>query len=174
MDNTDNNKRAISYYIIAFVILAYTLFFGVSGIVMIFSGWISEFKMIFGSYLTVLSDSTRNSIFLCLYTISGSLLGGSTLSITSFHRSIVKFKCVGVDHIWGYLMAPLLFIIIGILTFCLIQGGLIVFTAGNYDNEKVSSSMLGYVAFGAIGAYNWDVFIEKLQSLSKRLNENVN
>jgi len=71
-------------------------------------------------------------------------------------------------------MAPLLFVIIGILTFCLIQGGLIVFTAGNYDNEKVSSSMLGYVAFGAIGAYNWDVFIEKLQSLSKRLNESVN
>ena len=72
MDNSDNNKRAFSYYIIACIILVYTLFFGISGIVVIFSGWVSDFKMIFGDYFCEVTDNTRNSIFLCLYIRSTS------------------------------------------------------------------------------------------------------
>ena len=29
--------------------------------------------------------------------------------------------------------------------------------------------MLGYTASGAVGAYNWDVFIKKLKKLSEKL-----
>ncbi|EPM3638350.1 hypothetical protein ACTLMW_002158 [Enterobacter roggenkampii] len=173
MTDVDNNKRDGSYYCIAILILIYTSAFGFSGVFLLFSGWISDFRFIFALVTNDIPKETRNSVFLCLYTISGALLGGATLSITSFHRNIVSYKCIGVDHIWGYVLAPLLSVIIGILVFCLIQGGLIVFTAGNYNNEKALVSMLGYVAFGAIGAYNWDVFIEKLQSLSKKIKEDV-
>ena len=173
MSNNDSNKREKSYYVIAILILVYTVLFGLSGIIMLFSGWLSDFQFILGERLMNMAKDSRILFLLCLYTISGALLGGATLSITSFHRNITKYKSIGIDHLWGYFMAPFLAVIIGILVFCLIQGGLIVFTAGNYDNAKASISMLGYVAFGAIGAYNWDVFIEKLQSLSKKLDENV-
>lgn len=173
MTELDSNVRERSYYFIAFFILIYTSLFGFSGIYLLFSGWISDFHFVSALGSNNIPQQTKNSVFLCLYTISGALLGGATLSITSFHRNIVHYKCIGIDHIWGYVLAPLLSTIIGILVFCLIQGGLIVFTAGNYDNDKALISMLGYVAFGAIGAYNWDVFIEKLQALSKKIKEDA-
>lgn len=117
MTELDNNKRDKAYYFIAILIVTYTSAFGFSGVFLLFSGWVSDFRFIFDFVSNDIPKQTKNSVFLCLYTISGALLGGATLSITSFHRNIVNYKCIGIDHIWGYILAPLLSIIIGILVY---------------------------------------------------------
>lgn len=169
----NSNNRHFVYYLVVFVILCYIISVTMLSVFLLFSGWLSNFNFIFNITNSKPADGLDDMVILCLYTISGALLGGSTLSITSFHRHIIVNKCLGVDHVWGYILAPLLSTVIGILVFCLIQGGLIVFTGGDYNNSSAISAMLGYIAFGAIGAYNWDVFILKLQSLSKKINDEM-
>ncbi|MFB2860937.1 hypothetical protein ACE1BV_00235 [Aeromonas hydrophila] len=114
----------------------------------------------------VISDEIR----LATFTIAGALLGGSTLSITSLHKYSAVTKTLDIDHVWGYLMAPVLSIVIGLLIFCLLYSGLMVLNGGTSVNSELSSVRIGYLSLGAICSYNWDVFILKLQRLSKHVD----
>ncbi|WON77394.1 hypothetical protein [Serratia sp. UGAL515B_01] len=113
----------------------------------------------------VASDEIRLAIF----TIAGALLGGSTLSITSLHKYSAVTKTLDVDHLWGYLMAPVLSVVIGLLIFCMLYSGLMVLNGGTSINSELSSVRIGYLSLGAICSYNWDVFVIKLQKLSKHV-----
>lgn len=110
-----------------------------------------------------------DEIKLATYTVAGALLGGATLSITSLHKYTAVTKTLDVDHLWGYLMAPVLSIVIGLLIFCLLYSGLMVLNGGTNINSEISSVRIGYLSLGAIGSYNWDVFVLKLQKLSKQV-----
>lgn len=107
---------------------------------------------------------------LAAYTVAGALLGGATLSITSLHKYSAVTKTLDVDHLWGYLMAPVLSIVIGLLIFCLLYSGLMVLNGGGNVNSELSSVRIGYLSLGAIGSYNWDVFLRKMQNLSKHIS----
>ncbi|HFF8549854.1 TPA: hypothetical protein ACGEYS_003416 [Kluyvera cryocrescens] len=113
----------------------------------------------------VISDEIKLAIF----TVAGALLGGATLSITSLHKYSAVTKTLDVDHLWGYLMAPVLSIVIGLLIFCLLYSGLMVLNGGASINSELSSVRIGYLSLGAVCSYNWDVFVLKLQKLSKHV-----
>ncbi|EAB0395501.1 hypothetical protein VQ412_001571 [Escherichia coli] len=113
----------------------------------------------------VVSDEIR----LATFTVAGALLGGATLSITSLHKYSAVTKTLDVDHLWGYLMAPVLSVVIGLLIFCLLYSGLMVLNGGTSINSELSSVRIGYLSLGAICSYNWDVFVLKLQKLSKHV-----
>ncbi|CDG23296.1 conserved membrane protein of unknown function [Xenorhabdus poinarii G6] len=113
----------------------------------------------------------NEEIKLAIFTIFGAILGGATLGITSLHKYAAVNKRLDIDHLWGYFMAPILSIIIGILIFCLIYSGLIILTGGSNLDEEKNSVKIGYLCMGAICSYNWDVFIKKLQQLSKNVSE---
>ncbi|HDT2542377.1 TPA: hypothetical protein QHK75_002394 [Klebsiella aerogenes] len=126
------------------------------------------------SFLSILLDDytklvNDKSLVLVIYTILGSVLGGAIRSITSLHKYSALEKSFDVDHLWGYLFSPLLSTIIGILTFCFLQCGLLILTGTVNDNSSSLMVMLGYTASGAVGAYNWDVFIKKLKKLSEKI-----
>ncbi len=107
---------------------------------------------------------------LASYTVAGALLGGATLSITSLHKYSAVTKTLDVDHLWGYLMAPVLSVVIGLLIFFLLYSGLMVLNGGENVNSELSSVRIGYLSLGAIGSYNWDVFLRKMQNLSKHIS----
>ncbi|WP_235896664.1 hypothetical protein [Yersinia vastinensis] len=93
------------------------------------------------------------------------------MSITSLHKYSAVTKTLDVDHLWGYFMAPVLSIVIGVLIFCLLYSGLMVLNGGESINAEQTSVKIGYLSLGAICSYNWDVFVMKLQKLSKHVSD---
>lgn len=150
--------------------MAYITVYTSLTVLFLFMAWVNDY-----SFLPIPESFTATQtspLDLPLFTIFGALLGGSTLSITSLHKYTAVTKTLDIDHLWGYLMAPILSIIIGILIFCLLYSGMMVLSGGFDSNTNAHSSMkIGYLSLGAICSYNWDVFILKLQRLSSHVTD---
>ncbi|WP_272575812.1 hypothetical protein [Providencia sp. PROV273] len=152
--------------IIFMYIMGYTLF----TIKYLFLSWNGDYtflnNLIHQSNDFVINDEIK----LVIFTIIGALLGGITLSITSLHRYSAVTKTLDIDHIWGYLMAPILSSVIGILIFCFLYSGLMILNGGDIIDSGKNSVKIGYLSLGAVCSYNWDVFVMKLQKLSKHVS----
>lgn len=104
-----------------------------------------------------------------LFTMTGALLGCSLLGIISFHRYYAVQKSFDADHIWGFVFAPLLALIVGALVYALLQSGLFVLSGNIARTDDPESAALGYLAIGSVAGYNWDVFAKKLEQLSQNV-----
>lgn len=160
-------RRLTLSFLIFCYIMTYTLF----SLKYLFMSWSSDF-----SYLSALLSLSYDPIAikeikLALFTIAGALLGGAVLGITSLHKYAAVEKTLDVDHIWGYLMAPVLSIVIGVLIFCFLYSGIMVLNGGASTNAEQTSVKIGYMSLGAICAFNWEVFVIKLQKLSRHLSD---
>jgi len=137
---------------------------------LLFDGWITNFSSLQSMWrLPEGQSSLPSHVIFSIYTILGAILGSGLLGIISFHRYIAIEKSFDNDHAWGFLFAPLLAGIIGILIFSIIQSGLIVLSGQMSGTDNESSATLGYLAIGAVTGYNWDVFIQKMQELSSNI-----
>ncbi|MGR5478370.1 hypothetical protein ACPV5A_14355 [Vibrio chagasii] len=161
---TDNSSKQPSY---AFVVPIYIFIYTIAAIWLLIGGWVNNFSVISGLWGTNITLPPHvQSLF---FTMIGALLGCSILGITSFHRYVAIEKSFDRDHLWGFLLAPLLAVVVGLLIFALLQSGLVVLT-----NQATSSTLntpsvtatFGYLAIGGVAGYNWDVFVKKLQELS--------
>lgn len=148
------------------IYISFYCFFCVKYLLMAWSKDYSFLSHLLNDYTNLINNK---SLVLVIYTILGSVLGGAILSITSLHKYSAQTKNFDVDHLWGYLFSPLLSTVIGILTFCFLQSGLLILTGNINDNSGSLMVILGYTAAGSVGAYNWDVFIKKLKKLSDKL-----
>lgn len=164
--NSENSF--LSKFLISAIAIYVSLycFFCVKYLLMAWSKDFSFLSHLLNNYTNLVNDK---SLILVIYTILGSVLGGAILSITSLHKYSAQTKSFDVDHLWGYLFSPLLSTIIGILTFCFLQSGLLILTGTINDNSGSLMVILGYTAAGSVGAYNWDVFIKKLKNLSEKI-----
>ncbi|EPV0763382.1 hypothetical protein KAG03_13265 [Klebsiella variicola] len=171
----ENNPEEIPFswgrLILAFIIFIYLMTYSFFSIKYLFLSWSGDFSFL-GRILHFNNTFTVNEeIKLAIFTTFGAILGGATLGITSLHKYAAVNKKLDIDHLWGYLMAPILSVIIGILIFCLLYSGLIILTGGSNPDTEKNSVKIGYLCMGAICSYNWDVFIKKLQQLSKHVSE---
>ena len=168
MTQSTPDKPFISKFLIPAIAVYIVLycFFSIKYILMAWSKDYSFLSHLLDNYNNLVNDK---SLVLVIYTILGSILGGAILSITSLHKYSAQEKNFDIDHLWGYLFSPLLSTIIGILTFCFLQCGLLILTGTINENSTSLMVMLGYTASGAVGAYNWDVFITKLKKLSEKI-----
>ncbi len=157
--------------LLSFVIFIYIMIYTLFAIKYFFLSWSGDYGFL--NDLIHPSDSliANEEIKLAIFTILGALFGGATLGITSLHRYSAVTKTLDIDHLWGYLMAPILSIVIGILIFCLLYSGLMVLNGGASINAGQASVKIGYLSLGAICSYNWDVFVMKLQKLSKHVSD---
>lgn len=167
MDNNIDFKW--SRFFLSMIIFIYIIACTLITLKVFIMTWVGNF-----SFLTILIPEEKISIVeepmkLAIFTIMGALLGGSTLGITSLHKHAAITKKLDIDHLWGYLMAPILSVIIGILIFGFLFSGLMVLTGGNSGNTGANGVKIGYLSMGAICSYNWDVFIMKLQKLSQKI-----
>ena len=168
MDTSSNVNIGTPTTILLFIyIICYSLF---TSVVMI-SGWIDNFSFLFSMLPVSDGFKPQASIVLGFNCILGAILGGAVLNITSFHRYIAIEKKFDTAHIWGFFFTPLLSLIVGILTFCFLQSGLLILNGSQISTNVNLTSSLGFTAMGAIAGYNWDVFIDKMKNLSKNLNE---
>lgn len=176
MENVDNAEHCITnadispsrhimlgipIYIFIYVAMATWL---------LFDGWITNFSSLQSVWsLPKGQPSFPSHVVFSIYTILGAILGSGLLGIISFHRYVAIEKSFDNDHAWGFLFAPLLAGIVGILVFAIIQSGLIVLSGQMSTIDNESNATLGYLAIGAITGYNWDVFVQKMQELSSNI-----
>ncbi|EHY1015016.1 hypothetical protein K2V14_003754 [Vibrio vulnificus] len=162
-DDVNNPKRSK----LSLLVPPYILFYSTTSLWLTIDGLLSNF-----SSLTPLWNTTSDIsplITSMMFTMTGSLLGSSILGIISFHRYFAIEKSFDADHIWGFIFAPLLSVIVGALIYAILQSGLFVLSGDMASETDPSSASLGYLAIGGIAGYNWDVFVKKLEELSKNI-----
>ena len=151
----------------AFVVPIYIFIYTIAAIWLLISGWVNHFSLISGLWGTDITLPPH--VQSLLFTMIGALLGCSILGITSFHRYVAIEKTFDCDHLWGFFLAPILSIVVGLLIFALLQSGLVVLTShttsSTLDTPSVTATF-GYLSIGGVAGYNWDVFVKKLQELS--------
>ncbi|MEC6814961.1 hypothetical protein VXS05_07800 [Photobacterium toruni] len=162
----------------AFIVPVYITTYTFLAIWLLIDGWINKFSSIFWLW-SINNDTTILSgpVYNLFFTMLGALLGCAILGITSFHRYKAIDKNFDGDHIWGFILAPVLALIVGLLIFSILQSGLVVLTNQTIAVEPNSSdttATLGYLAIGGISGYNWDVFVKKLQELSTNIMNTKN
>lgn len=148
-------------------IMAYTLF----ALKYLLLSWSGDYTFIGDIMSLPMTFSPNDEIKLALFTIAGAVLGGATLGITSLHNDSAVEKALDIDHLWGYLMAPVLSVVIGVLIFCLLYSGIMVLSGGVNSNPEQNSVKIGYMSLGAICSFNWNVFVIKLQKLSTHVSD---
>ena len=158
-----NNRNSKLAYVVPVYIFLYTM----TAVWLLFDGWINEFKSIYGLWSLAPNTSLPAHVVYLTFTMLGSVLGSALLGIISFHRYKAVEKAFDPDHLWGFIFSPLLAIIIGILAFAIIQSGLVVLSGQMSTSTNQDNATLGYLAIGGVTGYNWDVFVKKLQELSK-------
>ncbi|WPU30327.1 hypothetical protein SIO17_14550 [Pseudoalteromonas piscicida] len=154
------------YFVFAFLLLQNIL-----GIWLVFEGVINGFNFI-TSQLHNKTDAIDSTTILMLFTCTGALLGSNILNVISFHRYIAIEKKFDPDHVWGFFLNPFLSITIGAVAFGLLQAGLFILNGSNIVKSTSHVQSFGYLGFGAIAGYNWDVFVQKIQNASKSININ--
>lgn len=166
-----NTQKSAIFVIAAIVTSLYILTYSLSTIWLMFDGWVNQFTSIYWLWGIMVDEKPfAPQICFALYTVLGAIMGGALLSITSFHRHFSIEKKFDTDHLWGYWFTPVLSMIVGIIVYALVQSGLLVLSGTSNTQENIQTAALGYTAIGSISGYNWDIFIKKLQDLSKILN----
>ncbi|WP_238787810.1 hypothetical protein [Vibrio furnissii] len=155
--------------LVSAVVPIYIAIYSIGTVWLLFDGWISNFSSLHSLWSVQEGDEFPTVVVSLLFTILGAILGGTLLGVTSFHRYQAIEKSFDADHIWGFILAPLLAIAVGILSFVIIQSGLIVLSGGISDKTDSITSSLGYIAIGSISLYNWDVFVGKMKDWSKNI-----
>ncbi|HHX8467398.1 MULTISPECIES: hypothetical protein [Vibrio harveyi group] len=163
-------QKSIPFIVIAIFTSIYMIAYGLGTIWLLFDGWINQFEALYWLWGVDNKDHFSATICFALFTVLGAIMGGSLLSITSFHRHFAIEKKFDTDHLWGYWFTPVLSIIVGIVVYALVQSGLLVLSGTSNSLDNLSTAALGYTAIGSVAGYNWDIFIRKLQDLSKLLN----
>ncbi|WP_155674601.1 hypothetical protein [Aliivibrio fischeri] len=170
MDNNIETIKKSKCCFVTFLVPTYIVIYTLFSIWLLIDGWINGFSSIFWLWsITPETSTLPPPVYNLLFTMLGALLGCAVLGITSFHRYKAIDKAFDIDHLSGFILAPILALIIGLLIFAMLQSGLVVLTnqsvsTGNTNPETTAT--LGYLAIGGISGYNWDVFVKKLQELS--------
>lgn len=171
MKSNDVDNFSLWRLILSFVIFTYIMTYSSITIRYLFFSWSNNYSFLDGLLYLENNNIISEDVKLAIFTIIGAILGGSTLGIISLHKYSAVTKKLDIDHLWGYLMAPIFSVIIGILIFCFLYSGLMVLTGGTELDADKNSVKIGYLSMGAICSYNWDVFIKKLQKLSKHVSD---
>ncbi|WNK51276.1 hypothetical protein RM153_21545 (plasmid) [Pantoea agglomerans] len=170
MNDTPPKALTREIRFLAYCIMAYIFIYTFMAIKYLCMSWANDMSFIFFIIPNFNPDMLDGKIPLACCTVFGAVMGGAILNITSLHRYSATTKTLDFDHLLGYLMTPLLCVIIGIICFCLLISGIFVLT-GSSETRSSTTVIAGYTIFGSICGYNWDVFIKKLENLAKKMTD---
>ena len=154
-----------SIWLVPIYIFIYSSF----AIWLLIDGWLTEFSSVLKFWDISVGSEIPAQVSFLFFTIVGSLFGCGILGITSFHRHYAITCLFKKKHMWGFYLAPLLATLVGCLVFAIVQSGLLVLTGDIANESDPVRATLGYVAIGGVAGYNWDVFIKKLENLSREM-----
>jgi hypothetical protein len=74
-----------------------------------------------------------------------------------------------VAHGWGYLFAPLLGAVLGLVVFALVKSGLLIFSGIAAESQSPSfSANLGYIGVGFLAGFGWYQATQGIDRLVKK------
>lgn len=155
-----------------FAIILYIAIYVLGSLWLLIEGWLNNFSSLNFLWGIEQTQKMPDLVQFAFTTALGSVLGGAILSFISFHRYVAIEKNFDDDHSWGFFLLPILSIVIGIVVFALVQGGLIILSGSLSSENSPKSAYLGFTAIGCIAGYNWDKVASQLQKLSGKLLDN--
>ncbi len=108
-----------------------------------------------------------------LHAVLGGVLGAGALGLVSFHRHVSEIPEFDPAHAWGYLFAPWLAGVLGLIVFALLQTGLLVFSGGVSASEDAALSNLAFLAIGFLSGFGWYDATQRIRRVVKRIFEDA-
>lgn len=102
---------------------------------------------------------------LSVHSLIGGVLGAGVLGMVSFYKYVSMERSFELSHGWGYLFAPILGGVLGLITFALVQSGLLVFSGSIQDADRNFVSNMAFLAIGFLSGFGWYPATLKIQSL---------
>ncbi|WP_156675492.1 MULTISPECIES: hypothetical protein [unclassified Mycobacterium] len=99
-----------------------------------------------------------------LHAMLGGILGAGVLGMVKFHRWVSVRNSFDVRHTWGYLFAPVLGGVLGLVVFALLQSGLLIFS-GKPSSDTGLVTNLGYLAVGFLSGFGWDSATRRIETI---------
>lgn len=114
-------------------------------------------------YRLGLSDYFLQSI---IYVACAGGLGGTIYSIRSFYMHLFQ-KNFREDILWWYIFRPFMSVVIGVICYFLILGGLL--SLGPVSQVSYQKSILFYSGISFLAGFSFTQFVNKLEELAKTL-----
>jgi hypothetical protein len=153
--------------IVLIFLAGFLLITGLFTIWLLFDGWFTNFNFILGMWDLPENYEMPNFLLLMLFSLFGAILGGTVLSVISFHRYVAVEKTFDLDHVWGFIFNPMLSAISGIVIYAFLQSGLVILSGDISENVDSVTSTVAFTAIGCVAGFNWDVLVKKIQHLSE-------
>jgi len=168
--NTNTIKSAYFHWSMP-LILIFIFTYSIPAIWLLFDGWINDFKSIYWIWGLDEDTQLKPTVKFAIISIIGGILGCGTLDLVSFHKFIAIRKTFDLDHLWGYIMSPLLASMVGLLVYSLAQAGLLVLS-GLPDDDYPKTAELGFAAIGFLSGYSWHHVIGRIRKISENMFRN--
>lgn len=164
--NTQIKDQSASTVSLVFL-AAYLIFYLLGALWLFVEGWLNQFHALQGLWGYPEAQKLPPLLQSAMFSMTGAIMGCGVLGIISFYRYVSVESSFQTHHLWGYYFAPVLAVIVGLITFALLQSGLLVFSGQNDSTSSVSN--LGYLAVGFISGYGWYQFTDKVDELVGKL-----
>ena len=102
------------------------------------------------------------------HAILGGIIGAGVLGMVSFHKHVSLQQSFNLAHGWGYLFAPLLGALLGLIVFALVQSGLLVFSGTAQLDKPSFVANLGYISVGFLAGFGWYQATQGIDRIVKR------
>ena len=156
-----------AHFIVKLAIIGFvTLYIG-AAMWLLLDVWVLDAKNLHAVLGLEMSVKLPPVFISALHAMLGAVLGAGVMDIVSFHN----YNSVKGDfqsrHVWGYFVAPMLAAVLGLITFALLQSGLLVFAGGPKGNPD-DLARLGYLAVGFLAGFGWYEAVESIRGIVKR------
>ena len=156
-----------AHFIVKLAIIGFVALYIGAAMWLLLDVWVLDAKNLHAVLGLEMSVKLPPVFISALHAMLGAVLGAGVMDIVSFHN----YNSVKGDfqsrHVWGYFVAPMLAAVLGLITFALLQSGLLVFAGGPKGNPD-DLARLGYLAVGFLAGFGWYEAVESIRGIVKR------
>lgn len=102
-----------------------------------------------------------------VYTTCGAVLGALILSLHGLHKYAVVLGRFRIRFSGSYLLGPWAAGLIGIATYAMLRGGLLVF--GTDDGQPGGSSCFAFLALGIMTGFAWERMLARIDDAARQV-----
>jgi hypothetical protein len=149
------------------LLVVWMLAYSAGAVFLLFDLWLSPRHAVCLAFRIADCSKFPGDVIAALHAILGGVIGAASLDMVSFHKYVSQKNVFDMSHGWGYLFAPLLGGILGLVTFALLQSGMLVFSGSTPTTGVTFVSRLSYLATGFLAGFGW---LQATQGINRLVN----
>ncbi|MGH6943050.1 MAG: hypothetical protein ACREH6_02365 [Geminicoccaceae bacterium] len=126
------------------------------------------FGWLFPAFVPGAEESQLLALQTFAYATGGAVLGAVILSFRGLHKYAVVLRTFHVAYSGSYLLGPWASGLLGITTYAMLRGGLLVF-AGGEQGALSETSVYAYLALGIVTGFSWERMLARIDDLAKQI-----